>query len=38
MVEMNDVIMNSMGPHDQISYVLGIFGNFHAKRIFNRTH
>ena len=38
MVEMNDVVMDRMGAHDQIPDVLGIKRNFHAESIFNRTH
>jgi hypothetical protein len=38
MVEMNDMIMDRMGTHDQISDVLGIEGDLHAECIFNRTH
>jgi hypothetical protein len=38
MVEMDDMIMNCMGTHDNVSDVLGIEWNFHAECIFYGTH
>ena len=38
MIEMNDMVMDSMRTHNHVSDVLGILGNFHAECIFNRTH